>query len=431
MHERGGEARRGSDARVRCEGLNGMGWFLPNRHGMESEALGMCRRTFRRLLQKQQEPRIVSNPCLFWPANWPLLQRRESIVTPMATVPVRVELPRVMFGTSTLGNLYAEVSHEEKLGVVKKVVETLPAGAIMFDSAGKYGAGLALEELGKCLKECGVRPQDVLISNKLAWKRAPLSAPGAEPTFEPGVWKGLKHDAVQDISYQGMLDCYKDGNALLGDYSATEVSVHDPDEYLDAAKDAADLDVRRENVLGAYRALRELKEAGKVRSIGVGAKNCTAIEWISDALEAQGWQLDWAMFACSVTVKSHSEVAQRLLQKLAKRGVAVINSAVFNGGFLIGGKYFDYREPTIEAEPELFAWREAFHRVCAEFDVKATAACVQFSFLFPQVKSVALATSRAGRVVSNVKLATDEIPRAFWDRLKSEGLTTVLEDVVG
>ncbi|WP_252734005.1 hypothetical protein [Pseudoalteromonas sp. C2R02] len=27
-----------------------------------------------------------------------------------------------------------------------------------------------------------------------------------EPTFEPGAWFNLKHDAVQDISYQGILE---------------------------------------------------------------------------------------------------------------------------------------------------------------------------------------------------------------------------------
>ena len=41
----------------------------------------------------------------------------------------------------------------------------------------------------------------------------------------------LKHDAVQDISYQGILDCYEQGNTLLGKYQARLVSVHDPDEY--------------------------------------------------------------------------------------------------------------------------------------------------------------------------------------------------------
>jgi hypothetical protein len=49
-----------------------------------------------------------------------------------------------------------------------------------------------------CAQELGVEPDKVLISNKLAWKRVPLTTP--EPTFEPGVWVNLKNDAVQDIS---------------------------------------------------------------------------------------------------------------------------------------------------------------------------------------------------------------------------------------
>ena len=211
------------------------------------------------------------------------------------------------------GNLYHAVSHEDKLAVVRKIVESLPAGGVMFDSAGKYGAGLALEELGQCLKEIGVDPSAVIISNKLAWKRAPLLTD--EPTFEPGAWVGLKNDATQDISYQGILDCYEEGNALLGEFNARVVSVHDPDEYLAAAVDDADLEKRRSDVLGAYRALQELKEAGEVDSIGVGAKDITAIDWISDHVA-----LDWAMFACSITVKSHNVTARNLLKSWQTRG---------------------------------------------------------------------------------------------------------------
>ena len=44
--------------------------------------------------------------------------------------------------------------------------------------------------------------------------------------------------------------------------------------------------------------------------------------------------LDWAMFACSITPYSHGDAAKRLLRKLGKQSVDVINSAVFNGGFL-------------------------------------------------------------------------------------------------
>lgn len=329
---------------------------------------------------------------------------------------LRARLPRVIFGTSSLGNLYAAVPHEDKLAVVSKILESVPEP--MFDSAGKYGAGLALEEIGRCLEELGVDPDKVMISNKLAWKRAPLTTD--EPTFEPGAWFGLEHDATQDISYEGMMACYEEGNALLGKYESRVVSVHDPDEYLAAASDDADRDKRRDDILGAYRALAELKAAGKVVSIGVGAKDITVIDWLADKV-----QLDWAMFACSITVYSHSEAAQALLRKLGAQGVAVINSAVFNAGFLLGGAFFDYRKVTPESDPDLFAFRDKFDAICAEFGVKPAAACVQFSFLFPEITSVALSTSKPSRVAGNIELASIEIPAAFWAKLKAEGLIRV------
>ena len=85
---------------------------------------------------------------------------------------------------------------------------------MVFDSAGKYGAGLALQVMGQCLRELGIKPDEVIVSNKLAWLRAPLTTP--EPIFEPGAWFGLEHDAVQDISYDGILKCFEQGLELLG-----------------------------------------------------------------------------------------------------------------------------------------------------------------------------------------------------------------------
>ena len=237
--------------------------------------------------------------------------------------PPKPVLPKIMFGTASLGNLYAEPPYEEKKAVIEAVIKSAGDNVAVLDSAGKYGAGLALEVIGKCLEELNVPPEKVLISNKLAWKRIPL-AEGAEPTFEPGAWVNLKNDAVQDISYQGILDCFENGNELLGKYDSGLGSVHDPDEYLAAATDDADLEKRRADVLGAYKALSELRDAGKVASIGVGAKDITAIDWISDHVK-----LDWAMFACSITPYSHDDVAKRLLKKLGAQGVDVINSAVF------------------------------------------------------------------------------------------------------
>ena len=79
--------------------------------------------------------------------------------------PANAALGTVIFGTSSMGNLFAEPTHDEKKAVVEQVLKA--SSAPVFDSAGKYGAGLALEELSMCLEELGVAPGDVLISNKL------------------------------------------------------------------------------------------------------------------------------------------------------------------------------------------------------------------------------------------------------------------------
>jgi len=164
-----------------------------------------------------------------------------------------LKVPRAIFGTSCLGNLYQALPYETKLAIVREYLGHLPPPVVL-DSAGKYGAGLALAVIGKALRELGVSPDHVVISNKLAWARVPLE--GAEPTFEPGAWKGLEHDAEQRISYDGIEECWHQGCELLGEpYRPSLASVHDPDEYLAQASSAEERQERWRDVLDAYRAL--------------------------------------------------------------------------------------------------------------------------------------------------------------------------------
>ena len=324
------------------------------------------------------------------------------------------QFPKIIFGTSALGNLYRDPGFETKKQVVSEIVKHSP-GVPVFDSAGKYGAGLALESLAAALKSLNVAPSEVQISNKLGWLRTELLSD--EPTFEPGAWVNLENDAKQDISYSGILRCFEQGNELLGDYPSRIVSIHDPDEYLAAATDAQDKAKRQNDILEAYRALAELKQKGEVDSIGVGAKNTEVINFISAHI-----QLDWAMFACSVTPYSHKPEVLALLKRLGSSGVKVINSAVFNGGFLMGGDYFDYTKVDRESAPELFHWRDQFFAICQKYDVDPAAACVQFSYLFPEIVSVALSTSSPSRVEGNMALANAAIPGAFWRELQDANL---------
>ncbi|QEC79478.1 aldo/keto reductase [Mucilaginibacter ginsenosidivorax] len=325
-----------------------------------------------------------------------------------------INLPKVIFGTSGLGNLYVVLSDEAKRAIVAESIKHSPKPAV-FDSAGKYGAGLALESLGNALAQLNVKPTDVLISNKLGWLRTALKTP--EPTFEPGVWRDLKYDAVQKISYEGILECYEQGNELLGDYRAQLVSVHDPDEYLAAAKNEADQTRRYQDILAAYRALHQLKEQGKVKAIGIGSKDWRIIKKISHDVK-----LDWAMIANSMTIHSHPKELVQFMEELDKQKIEIINSAVFNGGFLTGSAYYNYQLKDPVKDHGLYRWRTQFYQLCKDFNIKPVDACVAFGLKAPGVKSIALNTTNADRVALNVAVASLKIPAGFWNEMKEQGL---------
>jgi D-threo-aldose 1-dehydrogenase len=197
------------------------------------------------------------------------------------------------------------------------------------------------------------------------------------------------------------------------------VSVHDPDEYLARARDPVERARAKRDIVEAYRALHELKRGGRVRAIGIGAKDWRIIRELSDEIE-----LDWVMLACSLTVFHHPPEVVALAQHLRDGGVAIINSAVFHAGFLTGGRFFDYRvpDPGVSTDGPLFEWRARFLALCLLHGVDPAAACVQFALSAPGVAAVALNTGRPEQVRRNVALASAVIPAAFWEAALETGL---------
>ncbi len=327
-----------------------------------------------------------------------------------------IMVPPITFGTSALGNLYTDLDPKVKYEIVKESLHHTPLLTV-FDSAGKYGAGLALEALGESLQQLEISPERVVISNKLGWVRSPLIE--KEPTFEPGVWKGLKYDAVQQISYEGILRCFEEGNELLQGLVPQLVSVHDPDEYLAQAKDPADEEKLFKDILEAYRALADLKKKGRVKGIGVGAKDWKIIPRIYKQFE-----LDWVMFANSMTLISHPAELLDFMKKLSAENVGIFNSAVFQSGFLVGGDHYDYRfiQPDSVENQKLFQWRDRFFEACKDFNISPAHACVQFALNVPGVTSVALSTTDPSKVKRNVESTQIKIPDEFWQEMKSRNL---------
>jgi len=328
-----------------------------------------------------------------------------------------LKVPQIIYGTSYLGNLYTALPYDEKLALMKKWFECTEK-PVVIDSAGKYGAGLALEIIGQGLADLGINPQDIIISNKLGWYRVPLETD--EPTFEPGAWADLKNDAVQTFSYDGIIECHRQGNELLGGrYRADVVSVHDPDEYLFAAEDEADRAKRKDDILESYNALFDLKKEGEVKAVGIGSKDWKAIRELYEDVP-----FDWVMLANSFTIFHHSVDLLDFVDRLHRDGVGIINSAVFHGGFLTGGKLFDYQDISTESEKGriIYPWREKFNLICEKHDVNPGDACIHFSMSHPAIVSMALNTSKPDKMNRNVEILQRRIPQAFWIEMKNDGL---------
>ena len=350
------------------------------------------------------------------------------------------KLSPIVFGTSCLGNLYREIPFETKVEIVAEWFKAFDHPVI--DSAGKYGAGLSLECIGKALKALGKMNGDLTISVKLGWRRSKRLNPGEEQTFEPGAWKGIEYDAMQDISYDGIMRCYNEAKDLLGGFPINLVSVHDPDEYLAHAaltrggdgqnsafsrhslRSACSLPQEsRTPSRGGYAALREIKEAydalfelkarGEVESVGIGSKDWRAIEM----LWREGVRFDWAMFACQPTLLVHPPELISFVNELKVAGVTLIDSAVFNGGFLIGSDMLDYRKADPEKDAEAFAFRERYLDLCRHYELDPAAPAVQYAYRLG-FDSVALNTSSPKRILQNASYASVPVPDGFWREIE-------------
>ena len=110
---------------------------------------------------------------------------------------------------------------------------------------------------------------------------------------------------------------------------------------------------------------------------------------------ARDVDLDWVMFANSMTIFRHPPELLAFMDTLHKKGVGIINSAVFNAGFLTGGRYFDYKpiKPDTAENQRIFKWRDDFFALCRKYGVEPAAACVHFAMSPPGVTAVSLNTS--------------------------------------
>jgi len=250
------------------------------------------------------------------------------------------------------------------------------------DTAANYGDGRAESRIGRVLAEIGGPPADVLLATK------------ADRDMRTGDFSG----AQMKRSVEGSL-------LRLGLDRLPLVYIHDPEH------------TTFENVMqrrGPLEVLQGLRESGVIGAIGISGG---PIDMLMRYVETGAFD----------AVETHSRFtllnrsATPLLDLAARRGVAVVNAAVYGSGILARGPAVSTRYAYQEASAELIARARQLEAICAEHEVPLSAAALQFSLRDPRVTTTVVGMTRPQRVAETLALARQPIPEELWRRLDAIG----------
>ncbi|MFE0499307.1 aldo/keto reductase [Lysobacter soli] len=314
------------------------------------------------------------------------------------------------FGTAPLGNMFRDIPEEE----ARATVEAAWADGIRyFDTAPFYGAGLAEIRLGDAL---GDRPrEEYVVSTKVG---------------------RLILDEVEDVSARDLGekgDVFKYGrpNRIVNDYSedATLRSIEGSLERLktdrvevvwvhDVAQDFYGdewLGVFESARTGAFKALDRLRDEGVIKAWGLGVNRVEPIELL---LDLDTPRPDGFLLAGRYTLLDHSRALQRVMPRVAERGLGIVVGGPYSSGALVGGPNFEYAPAT----PAILEKVARIKSIADQHGVSMKAAGLQFALANPAVVAVIPGASKPGRVEEDRAALQETVPKAFWRELREARL---------
>ena len=267
---------------------------------------------------------------------------------------------RLGFGGAPLGNLYRGISEEDAQATLGAA---FAGGIKLFDTAPFYGLGRSEERFGVAIDRAG--REGIVLSTKIG--RLLVDGPADEST------KGLFVDApekqvVFDYTYDGVMRSHDASLKRLGVEAIDILLIHDVDVWTHGSQAAADEKVRELFDRGGYRALDELKAAGRIAAIGAGVN-----EW--QACEAL---LGHADFDCFLLAGRYTLIEQEahasFLPTCVTRDVGIILGGPYNSGILATGAVEGARFNYQPAPPDIMERVRRIEGVCERHGVTLAAA---------------------------------------------------------
>ena len=314
------------------------------------------------------------------------------------------------FGTAPLGNMFRDIPEAEARATVDAAWND---GIRYFDNAPFYGAGLAELRMGEALAD---KPRDAyVISTKVG--RLVLDEVedvSARDLGEKGdVFKyGRPNKIVNDYSYDATLRSIDDSLVRLKTDRIEIAWVHDVaqdfygDEWLAMFEQAR---------TGAFRALDRLRDEGVIQAWGLGVNRVEPIELL---LELEGPRPDGFLLAGRYTLLDHSRALQRVMPKVAERGLGIVVGGPYSSGALVGGPNFEYAPAT----PQILDKVARIKALADRHGISMKAAGLQFALANPAVAAVIPGASKPSRIAEDRAALEEIVPVQFWRDLRSAGL---------
>jgi D-threo-aldose 1-dehydrogenase len=314
------------------------------------------------------------------------------------------------FGTAPLGNMFRNIPEAEAQATVQAAWND---GIRYFDNAPFYGAGLAEIRMGEALAD---KPRsEYVISTKVG--RLVLDEVedvSARDLGEKGeVFKyGRPNRIVNDYSEDATLRSIEDSLKRLKTDHIDIVWVHDVaqdfygDEWLGVFESARK---------GAFKALDRLRDEGVIKAWGLGVNRVEPIELL---LDLQGPRPDGFLLAGRYTLLDHERALQRVMPKVAERGLGIVVGGPYSSGALVGGPNFEYAPAT----PAILDKVARIKALADRHGIGMKAAGLQFALAHPAVAAVIPGASQPGRIAEDRAALNDKVPLDFWRELRAAGL---------
>ena len=320
-----------------------------------------------------------------------------------------LDLTRLGFGGAPLGNLYRSVSEEDAQATLRAAHA---CGVRLFDTAPFYGLGRSEERIGTALESLG--RESIVLSTKIG--RLIVDCAADEVTQAPPFVDIPQKKVVFDYTYDGVKRCLEESLGRLRVEAVDILLVHDLDVWTHGSQAHTDEKVRELFDGGGYRALEELKAAGRIAAIGAGLNEWQACETL----------LGLGDFDCFLLAGRYTLIEQEALASFlplcVEREVGIILGGPFNSGILATGAVEGARFNYDPAPPDIMERVQRIETVCRSHGVTLPAAALQFVLAHPAVRSVIPGAMSAREVRQNAALLEEAIPSAFWDDLKTERL---------